>query len=154
MSSNYSPGLGLYSGIFALYLQCPSKKSNTATILFYSLCFLYVLSAVNFVSDFLTPIFEVSSNNFICKNIIYLSVVQSRITTLLQLPLDPHWLALYNLTLVQTTASGCCDFLAQSILVRMNHWHSSCPYHPFYSPQLNSQRSTVVGSCGVRISVS
>ena len=32
---------------------------------------------------------------------------------------------------MQSIASGCCDFLAQCILVRTNH----CNYHPFYSPK-------------------
>ena len=35
------PGPGLYSGIFAIYLQCPKKESRTAMIIFYvlsSLC--------------------------------------------------------------------------------------------------------------------
>ena len=34
------PGLGLYSGIFAMYLQCPSKRSGMALILFYAVCLL------------------------------------------------------------------------------------------------------------------
>ena len=65
------PGLGLYSAIFAIYLQCPSKESRMATIVFYALCLLYVLSTVTVVSDVLALILEVS-NNSICKNIIFL----------------------------------------------------------------------------------
>ena len=63
------PGLGLYSGIFAMYLQCSSNKSRTAIIYFYAPCLLYVLSTATFVSDFVTlmPV----SNNPICKNIIF-----------------------------------------------------------------------------------
>jgi hypothetical protein len=38
-----------------------------------------------------------------------------------------------NLEIIQITATGCCDFLAQCILVRINN--SSCPYHPLYSPK-------------------
>ena len=64
------PGLGLYSGIFAIYLQCPSKKAGTAIILFYAVCLLYVLSAADFVSDLVALILEVS-NNYICKNTIF-----------------------------------------------------------------------------------
>ena len=61
------------------------------------------------------------SNNFICsKNIIFLSVVKTRINVL-NFPIEN----------VQNTAAGCCDFLAQGILVRINH----CTYHPFYSPK-------------------
>ena len=57
-------GLGLYSGIFAIYLQCPSKRSGTALI---PVCLLYVLSTADFVSDLVALIFYVS-NNSICKN--------------------------------------------------------------------------------------
>ena len=65
------PGLGIYSGILALYFQCLSNESTgrTATIVFYAICLLYVLSTVNFVSDLVAVIFEVS-NNSICIKII------------------------------------------------------------------------------------
>jgi hypothetical protein len=56
------PGLGLYSGIFAMYLQCQSKKSGTAIILFYAVCLLYVLSTATLASDLATLILEVSNN--------------------------------------------------------------------------------------------
>ena len=37
---------------------------------------------------------------------------------------------LFHLSIVQTVASGVCDFIAQCIIVRIiNH----CTYHPFYS---------------------
>jgi hypothetical protein len=62
-------GLGIYSGIFAIYLQCPSKESRTAIIVFYVLCLLYVLSMATVVFDILNIILEVS-NNFICTIII------------------------------------------------------------------------------------
>ena len=64
------PGLGLYSGIFALYLQCPSKTSRMATIVFYALYLLYVLSTATIVGDFVAFILEVS-NNSICRNFIF-----------------------------------------------------------------------------------
>ena len=59
--SNYSPGL--YSGLFAIYLQCLSKKS----IIFYAVCLLYGLSAATFVADLVAVLLQVS-NNSICKN--------------------------------------------------------------------------------------
>ena len=64
-----SPGLGIYSGVFAIY---SSKESRTATIVFYVLCFLYVLStlAVISLSDLLSFIIAVS-NNSIRTNIIF-----------------------------------------------------------------------------------
>ena len=65
--------LGLYSGILAMYLQCQSNNSTgrTATIVFYAICLLYVLSTVNFVSDLAIFIFEVSNNSICSKNIIF-----------------------------------------------------------------------------------
>ena len=38
---------------------------------------------------------------------------------------------LFRLSIIQTTASGCCDIIAQCILVRLNHY----TYHLFYSPK-------------------
>ena len=38
---------------------------------------------------------------------------------------------LFRVWIIQSTVNGCCDFIAQCILVRINH--SSCTYHPFYS---------------------
>ena len=68
---NHSPSVGIYSESFAIYLQHPSKESTTATIIFYALCLLYVLSTT-FVCDFITFIIGVS-NNSIWKNIIFIS---------------------------------------------------------------------------------
>ena len=48
------PSSGLYSGIFALYLQCYASRTDTAKanyILFYSLCFLYMLSVATIGFD-------------------------------------------------------------------------------------------------------
>ena len=64
------PGLGIYSGIFVLYLQCRSPESRVANIVFYALCVLYILSIANVVVDLLICTLEVS-NNFISKNIIF-----------------------------------------------------------------------------------
>ena len=58
------PGPGVYSGIFAMYLQCSSNKA----IVFYALCLLYVLSTATIISDLVNAVFQVS-NNPICKNI-------------------------------------------------------------------------------------
>jgi hypothetical protein len=112
------PGLGLYSGIFALYLQRPLNECRTATIIFYALCLIYVLSTVNVVADFLSIILKYVSNNSISKNIIFLSVVQTYFTTLSLI--DGVSLE-FSLGIIGTIASGCCDFLAQCILVRINH---------------------------------
>lgn len=68
--SNYSPGPGIYSGIFALYLRCLSDKSRTTTILSYALITLYVLSAATIISDLVSLIIEVSNYSICTKNII------------------------------------------------------------------------------------
>ena len=59
------PGLGIYSGIFDIYLQC-----RTTTIIFYAPCLLYVLSTATVVCDLLVAIIHVS-NNSICKYTIF-----------------------------------------------------------------------------------
>ena len=62
------PGPGVYSGIFAIYLQCPKKDSRTAKIVFYVLCLLYVLSTASVVCDLLSAILSTGvSNNSICN---------------------------------------------------------------------------------------
>ena len=62
------PGLGIYSGIFAIYLQCVSKESRTGTKIFYTLCLLYVLSTATVVGDLLEFKFAIDvSSNSICK---------------------------------------------------------------------------------------
>jgi hypothetical protein len=71
--SNLFPGSGIYSGIFIMYLRCPSNKSRTTKILFYAICLLYVLSAVTLACDVVGLILEVS-NDSICKNRAFLSV--------------------------------------------------------------------------------
>ena len=58
-------GLGIYSGIFAIYLQGPLKESRTATIVFYVLCFLYVLSTLAVISDLLSFIIAVSNTFYL-----------------------------------------------------------------------------------------
>ena len=142
-------GLGIYSGLFAIYIQCALKEFRKITIIFYALCLLYILSTATIVSDLLVFIIEVS-NNSICKNIIFLSVMQWRLSTLpIQLRIDLQSI-IFWVSIVHTTLYGCCDFIAQCTLVRTGINH--CTYLTFYSPK--SSRSTVVGSCGVEISMS
>ena len=61
------PGLGLYSGVFAMYLHWTSENSTGRTpTIFYALCVLYILSTVTVVGDLLQNIFlNVSTNNSI-----------------------------------------------------------------------------------------
>ena len=111
------PGLGIYSGIFAIYL---SKESRKTSIVFCALCLLYVLSTACVVSDLLVYLIQVS-NSSISKYIIFLSVMQIRIeydTTLpIQLQIDSQSM-LFRVSIVRTAVFGCCDFIAQCTLVR------------------------------------
>jgi hypothetical protein len=88
-----------------MYLQRPPNKSTgrTASILFYALCLLYVLSTATVVVDVVTNISLVS-------------------------PIDAKPHLFQAITTIQTIVSSCCDFLAQCIFVCINH----CTYHPFY----------------------
>ena len=120
------PALGFYCGILALYFQCQSNKSEstgrTTTIISYAVYLLYVLCTVNFIIDLAVleiELLEVSNNSICSMNIIFLSIVQSLFSS----SISP------SLETVQGVTSGCCDFLAQCILVRINN----CTYHPFYS---------------------
>ena len=68
------PVLGVYSGIFAIYLQCPSDESRTrrADVVFHSIiCLLYVFCAATVVGDFISCIVQVSNKFSICKSIIF-----------------------------------------------------------------------------------
>ena len=120
-----------------------SKESRTRSIIFYALCLLYVLSTATVVSDLLAAIIQVS-NDSICKIIIFLSVMQMS-----TLPVQLQQSMLFSITIVQTTSNGCCDFIAQCTLVRINRLYLSSILTLKFS-----QRSTVVGSCGVKISAS
>lgn len=55
--------------------------------------------------------------------------MQSRLRTLPEDKQNALAAVFFRLTIVQTTFSGCCDILAQCILVRINY----CTYNPFYS---------------------
>ena len=67
------PDLGVYSGIFAIYLLFSSNESRTRTtnVVFYILCLLYFLCAVSLVSDLLNIVFDVSINP-IWKTIVFI----------------------------------------------------------------------------------
>jgi hypothetical protein len=108
--------LGIYSGIFAIYLQYPSKEFKTAIIVFYVLCLLYVLSMATVVCDLLSFTLGVS-NNSICKIIIMLMCIGA-LSPQMQ---NASQSILFRMSIVQTLVTGSCDFIAQCILVRINH---------------------------------
>jgi hypothetical protein len=108
------PGLGIYSGIIIMYLKCtlPSKESKGPVIVFCALCLLYVLSTVNFFIDLLLGnlILNVSKTTLFVRISKNLSAVQN--------PISPLLLRV-QILIFQLSISGCCDFLAQCILVRI-----------------------------------
>ena len=143
------PGLGIYSGIFVIYLQLASKDSRTTTIIFYALCLLYILSTATVVSDLLVFIIDSDvSNNSICKNIMYYYLCWCVLLPVqLQINLQS---ILFRVYIVQGTVNGCCDLIAQCTLVRINHWH--CTYHPFYSPKSSKiYRCWIVWGKNIRV---
>ena len=130
-----------------MYLHCSLNKSRTATIVFYALCLLYVLSTATIVSDVINVILKVS-NNPICKNINFLSV-QWRIGSTLSLQFEMDIQSIYfRLSIVQAIAVGGCDFIAQCILVRIIHY----TYYPFYSPKSSKiYRCWIVWGQNIRV---
>ena len=121
-----SLGLGIYSGIFAMYLQNHLKERRTATIVFYVLCLLYVLSLASFISELLGSIpFKIVSNNSIFK-VLYMQMRIGALSPQLHIGSDS---TIIRIDTIQTVANGSCDFIAQCILVRINY----CTYHQFYS---------------------
>ena len=64
--------LGLYSGIFAMFLKYQSNKSTGGkqTIVFYALCLLYILSTFTVVCDLVVIILQIEVSYIsISKNI-------------------------------------------------------------------------------------
>ena len=140
-------GTGLYSGIFAIYLQCPKKDSRTAMIVFYVLCLLFVLSTASVVCDLLNIILylymEVSKNPICNLKIFFLKSVLQYISLQQYFDIQSMY---FRIEIAQVILTGCCDVIAQFILVRI---HIVIRFIP-----LNLQRSTDVGSCGGKISTS
>lgn len=129
---------GLYSGIFAKYLQHQASENKTKSFLFYALCTLYVLSLATVVLDITTFINGVSSN-FVRNNnnLFMLSVVQILITQN----------KVYPIYVISGAIIGSCDFISQCILVRINH-----DYHLLYSSKSSKiYRCWVVWNRNIRV---
>ena len=119
----YCPIPGLYSGIFAIYLQHHESQKSTANkaknILFYALWVLYALCAATGIIDILMYIQwpnTVSMDDHGCLTFFQLVVqdIEER----------------YQLSIIQNTVFACGDFIAQFILVRTTTGNI---YHLFYS---------------------
>ena len=106
---NIYPTLGLYSGIFAIYLAHRGSRQSTdkaKNILFYALCVLYALTAATNIIDILVSSWPdlVSVDDHGCLILFQLVVLQTMIIA-------------YHLQIIGVTLFACCDFIAQSILV-------------------------------------
>ena len=99
---------GLYSGIFAMYLQHRGSQQSTDranNILFYALRVLYALTMATIIVDTL---------GFCWNNPV--SMDDHRFLNLFQLILQTIEI-LYRLKIIQITFWALCDVMAQSILV-------------------------------------
>lgn len=119
LSQNYTAGLGIYLAMFAMYLQYEGTKKpldKRTTIVFYSLCTLYALSTAIFTIDITETVLLVS-NISVCDHNLFLLCYQSSGYT---------GAMFYKIAIISSTMiSGCCDFLAQSILVCISLTSSS-----------------------------
>ena len=109
---------GIYSGIFAMYLQHHGSQKNTdkvKNILFYALCVLYALSASICIMAIVN-----------CFGLNPVSMDDHGCLTLFQLIVQN---ILKYLGIVGNTTFACSDFIAQFILVRT----TSNSYHSLYS---------------------
>ena len=135
--------------MFVMYLRCSSNESRTTNILFHALCLLYALSTVTAVCDLVGIVLQVS-NNPICKkiSIFFISCAVA-----------------YQYTIASTSSWLTANTLSPLYCPNHSNWwlwlHRpmySSTHKPMYLSSvlfnLNLQRSTVVGSCGVKISVS
>ena len=112
--------LGLYSGIFAIYLVHHGSRQSTdkgKNIIFYALCVLYALTAATIMVDVLIFFWRgpVSMDDHGCLILFWLVVQTLGIA--------------YHLAIIEVTLFACCDFIAQSILVRT----TGNAYHLLYS---------------------
>jgi hypothetical protein len=79
--------------------------------------------------DLRASILDVSDNSeSICKIIIMMQMLIGALSPQFQ---NGSQSMLFRITIVQEVANGSCDFIAQCILVRINHR----AYHSFYSPK-------------------
>ena len=100
---------GLYSGIFAMYLEHHGSRQSidkAKNILFYALWVLYALTVATIIVDILVCLElpdPVSIDDHGCLILFQLLDVQTIV---------------YHFQIIGVTLFTCCDFIAQSILVR------------------------------------
>ena len=111
---------GLYSGIFAIYLQHRGSQQGTNranNILFYALWVLYALTTATFIVDMLELHWIIDMT---------VSMDYHRFLNLFRLILQTIEI-LYHLQIIEVTLFALCDVIAQTILVRTtdNGYHHS-----------------------------
>ena len=104
-----------------MYLKCQLEKSRKPTIVFYALCLLYILSAFTLVCDLVVITLQLHVSNILSVKLSFFKLVMQCGISGPDLIFYYSQLILLRLAIVQTTASGLCDFIAQCIMVRINH---------------------------------
>ena len=132
-----------------MYLQHQASRigeDKKTAIFFFSICLLYILSTVIIAMDTARYMLYVGNNS------IYLSITTLFTLSVIQdFAMKDQNSIVFLSYLPQTVGVifGICDFIAQSILVRIN----STPIVHFHVIHSN-QRFTVAGLYGIAISVS
>jgi hypothetical protein len=112
-------------------------------ILFYALCFLYVLSVATIAFDIVSFATTTTVSNNKC--LFYILCANNWV--------GQNVTILYAIDTIQFTLFACCDFIAQSILVCQCATYDAVIVHLIYL-KIFIQRYIVAGLCGVRIFVS
>jgi hypothetical protein len=109
-----------------MYLKCQLEKSRKPTIVFYALCLLYILSAFTLVCDLVVITIQLKVSNILSVKISFSKLVMQYGISATnfnfsssEFELGGGQLIIFRLAIVQTTASGCCDFIAQCIMVHI-----------------------------------
>ena len=123
---------GLYSGIFAIYLQHHGSQQSTdraKNIFFYALWGLYALTAATIIIEILQFCWDdsVSGDDNRCSTLFQLVVQIQNVETV------------YSFEIIQATMFACCDFMAQTILV--------CPTGNGYYHLSNSSKDISLLDC-------
>ena len=136
-----------------MYLNCQSNKFRKPTIVFYALCLLYLLSTFTVVRDLVIITLQLVVGNILSVKLLFFTNQFWSIVLIVVLwESFQYWnfrrvppslsvtdiqLIILRLGIIQSVASGCCDLIAQCIMVCINH----CTYlnSPFYSPSKSSK---------------
>jgi hypothetical protein len=104
-----------------MYLKCQLDKSRKPTIVFYALCLLYIFSTfTGVVCDLVVITLQLQVSNILSVKLLFFKLVMQYGENGPTIIFAGHQILL-RLAIVQTVASGFCDFIAQCIMVRITH---------------------------------